>query len=334
MLKNKIVSIVVPIFNVEMYLDDCIKCLIRQSYSNLEIILVDDGSTDKSYQICKNYSKIDSRIKLYHKNNGGLSDARNYGISKAHGEYITFVDSDDVIVNDYVKILVESLENNNCDFCVCEIESFVNGENVELDSKDVYSIEVMNKVSAYKEMLLERKISVSACGKLFKTDLFKNIRFPYGLLYEDLATTYKIVELCNAVCYVNCSLYKYRRRSNSITTSSFSLKKMDIFHAFSGFKKHIYQNYKELIFYADYRECDCAIAILGSIDKNNQFYKKITKKMKLIIKTHIFSIIKSKDIKLQAKVKMILAILNLDLFHYILKKYNNCKGKEIKRVII
>ena len=212
---NDLISIIIPIYNTEEYLERCLDSIINQSYKNLEIILVDDGSTDLSKEICNNYLKKDKRIKYFKKENGGLSSARNYGIKKANGKYIGFVDSDDVISLDMFSILYNNLINTSSDMSICEVVrfndtvNFINSNNVKIyNSKDILKI-----------ILEDKKICNFAVNKLYKKELMKDIEYPIGKYQEDVGTTYKFIKNAKKIVYSDSKLYGYYSRSDSITKS-------------------------------------------------------------------------------------------------------------------
>lgn len=212
---NDLISIIIPIYNTEEYLARCLDSIINQSYKNLEIILVDDGSTDLSKEICNNYLKKDKRIKYFKKENGGLSSARNYGIKKANGKYIGFVDSDDVISLDMFSILYNNLINTSSDMSICEVVrfkdtvNFINSNNVKIyNSKDILKI-----------ILEDKKICNFAVNKLYKKELMKDIEYPIGKYQEDVGTTYKFIKNAKKIVYSDSKLYGYYSRSDSITKS-------------------------------------------------------------------------------------------------------------------
>ena len=190
---NELISIVVPVYNVEKYLGTCVESILKQTYSNIEVILVDDGSTDCSGKMCDHYMGQDERIKVIHKKNGGLSDARNKGIIQAEGEYITFIDSDDVVSSDYVEYLYNILEENDGDIAICNPVHCYPNEKIVFEQetfKRVYKAE-----DAIVEMLYQKSFLVAAWGKLYKKDYFEEIEFPKGMLFEDSAVMYKMMNL-------------------------------------------------------------------------------------------------------------------------------------------
>ncbi|PYG89473.1 glycosyltransferase involved in cell wall biosynthesis [Ruminiclostridium sufflavum DSM 19573] len=221
------ISVIVPVFNVEKYIRTCIESIAGQTYKNLEIILVDDGSEDSCGQICEEYAKKDRRITVIHKSNGGLSDARNTAIDRAGGEYITFVDSDDSLEYDYIEYLYNLIERYSADISVCNINRIFEGgfreENIISDIQSEYSPQ-----EALEQMLYQKLFDVSACAKLYKAELFAGIRYPKGKYYEDFATTYLLFDKCAKIAYGALPKYNYLIRENSITTSQFSQKRMEL----------------------------------------------------------------------------------------------------------
>lgn len=231
---NKLVSVVVPVYNVKDYLRCCLNSIIQQTYSNIELILVDDGSTDGSEMICDEYSKLDSRIKCIHQENQGLSAARNIGIENAEGEYIAFVDSDDYISPLYVETLLEHIITNDADISICSKLDVYDDSAVDSNVND----SIDSQVFSNKECIIAsysgteyKGINAVAWGKLYKTSLFIDnaIRFPIGKLNEDIYTTYKLYYYSNKIVYLDRPMYFYRKRSGSIMSGlqkDFSEKNM------------------------------------------------------------------------------------------------------------
>jgi glycosyltransferase involved in cell wall biosynthesis len=222
------VSIVIPIYNVEKYITHCLDTVIHQTYSNLEIILVNDGSSDKSAELCQNYVDNDSRIKLINKVNGGLSDARNVGMDYATGIYITFIDSDDEVKHDYIEYLLELLVNNNADASVCQ-KQFISesGEEIPLNDNKIKNITFETTQDCLKDFLVNKNIETTAWGKLYFLSKISDIKFPVGKFHEDIFTTYKFLMRCNIVAVGSEAKYLYRKRENSITSTMFSERHLD-----------------------------------------------------------------------------------------------------------
>lgn len=223
MQSDELVSIVVPVYNVEIYLTCCIESILAQTYKNMEIILVDDGSTDSSGNICDGYAEKDKRIRVIHKENGGLSDARNVGIQAATGTYIFFLDGDDAISSYAISKLYEAF-CDDIDIAIGGMKQFKDSVPKSEDKR--CNTTVIENVEAIRRMLLHEGIGHEAWGKMYRRDLWKENLFPKGMLYEDYATIYKILRKSNKVIIVDEQLYWYRIRSGSIMKSRISQNDM------------------------------------------------------------------------------------------------------------
>lgn len=207
------VSIIIPVYNVEKYLEKCIKSVLQQSYHNLEIILINDGSTDNCLEICKKYTEIDNRIILVEQKNAGLSAARNAGINICTGDYIFFLDSDDYLRPTTIKELISECKKRDADIVGCGYLPF--SENEELQQEITYKEEV----EEYNSVFYFQKMSNHAWGKLYKSSLFKEnkICYPLGRNYEDVATTFKLIWYADKIVYIPKILYLYLKRDGSIS---------------------------------------------------------------------------------------------------------------------
>lgn len=209
-----LISIIIPVYNVEKYLEKCVESVINQTYKNIEIILVDDGSTDNSGKICDELSKKDERIKLIHKTNGGLSDARNAGLKIAKGNYIGFVDSDDYIKEDMFETLYNLNEEHSSDISIVSYYELYNGKIISV--RDTKELTEYNNIEAMKELLIDTKIQSYAWNKLFKKELFDGLEFPTNKNFEDIATTLLLFEKAEKIVLLEEPKYYYARRDNSI----------------------------------------------------------------------------------------------------------------------
>ena len=226
---NPLISIIVPIYNVEKYLNKCVQSLLNQTYKNLEIFLVDDGSPDNCDQICDDYAEKDKRIKVIHKKNGGLADARNVAIDIATGEWIVFVDSDDYVESDYVENLFSLTQKYDCKIACSGFRYVFENEDIPSSVNDTQEKECCyDKWSALKLLFLQNIISTEAWGKIYHSSLFESgIRYPYGLIYEDLPTTYLLFMLCDKIGYSSKKTYNYLIRSTSIEGAKFNKRKSE-----------------------------------------------------------------------------------------------------------
>ena len=235
---DPLVSIIVPVYNVKSYLNRCVDSLLGQSYQNMELLLVDDGSTDGSETLCDEYAAQDARVRVLHKKNGGLSDARNAGMKVATGDLITFVDSDDYISKDFIEILFEAMLENKSDIAIANMK--------RTSRRDDKNTVIDWKVSSYKNedalirMLYGTPFGTSACGKLFKRSLFTGVEFPYGKFSEDLFTIYKTILKSENVTYVGFDGYfYYYRDEGSIVVSGYKEKHLEALDAIDDIAREV-----------------------------------------------------------------------------------------------
>ena len=217
-MEKPLISIIIPVYKVEKYLEKCIKSVLSQTYKNLQIILVDDGSPDNCGNICDDYARVDNRIEVIHKANGGLSDARNVGLKAARGEYIGFVDSDDYVSNEMFENLYNTLISNDVDVSICNFYIVIDNKNIIKNADN--GVKIYNKLEILKEILLDKKIQSYAWNKLYKRELFKDIEYPVGKKYEDIGTTFYILEKCSKIAVSGSPEYYYITRGDSIVDSN------------------------------------------------------------------------------------------------------------------
>lgn len=221
----KKISVIVPVYNIEKYLSQCLDSIIHQTYKNLEIILVDDGSTDSSGLICDNYSQKDKRIKIIHKCQGGLSDARNAGLKIATGEYISFIDSDDFIDKNMYSILINNTQKYNSDivwfnyYNYYSKKHFINSSIIK--NNDLYDLSSSDKIKFAKNLFYQYKMDAHVWAKLYKRSIFNNIKFPYGKLFENIFVLLPILSNAKIISTIPDCLYFYRNRSESIVNQYF-----------------------------------------------------------------------------------------------------------------
>lgn len=227
------VSVIVPAYDVAAYLPQCLDSLLAQSFEDFEIIVVDDGSTDGSAQLIDDYAAgHPSRIRAFHKSNGGLSDARNYGLDRARGSYIAFVDGDDLVAPRMLEMLHTKAISTGADLVVCGIENFVDGE-----ERRVYypepDMDVFGSSLAEDSRLLYR-VDSSACNKLYAASIFERsgIRFPVGLRFEDVPTTYRLLPFANRVEKVDEPLYRYRHDREGSIVGCYDTRYLDLIEGF------------------------------------------------------------------------------------------------------
>lgn len=269
-------SIVVPIYNVEKYLKQCLDSLVNQTLSNIEIILVNDGSTDNSEAICQSYAERDGRIKLFSKPNGGLSDARNYGIQKVTSPIVGFVDSDDYVDYNMFQVLLELKQRSNAEIAVGGVKMAKNNGDVYM-VRAVETETVSNRHDAMKELLKSKRITNSVCNKIFDATFFNYITFPVGKLYEDEYVTYRLFDQAEMIAMTNQVYYYYRSSPDSITHKAFSEREFDRIYASQIKLAHIQHAYPDLVQYAQrYLVYDCVMA-LSKMTEYQESYDVITR---------------------------------------------------------
>lgn len=245
--KQPLVSVIVPIYNVEKYLKNCLDSLASQTYPNLEFILIDDGSKDSSGEIADAYAGKDLRFRVYHQVNAGLSAARNKGIELARGTYLTFVDSDDTVTPDYVEFMYDLLATHDfqAKLAMCSFNNvYLNtGAVKDLGNGEITTI---TGKQAIEMMCYHDLVDTCAYAKLGHRDLYENVRFPVGKLFEDIGTTYKLFAQCDKIECGFLPKYNYILRADSITTSKFNLKKLDLLEMTDEMANFVNAHYPEL----------------------------------------------------------------------------------------
>ena len=223
------ISVIIPVYNVEKYLSACMESIIHQTYKNLEIILVNDGSTDSCPQICEEYAAKDNRIKVIHKKNGGLSDARNSGLEIATGEFISFVDSDDLLSLDFCQRLLDALIESDADIVECDFVKFEE-ETEEINEVEETDFELFNTLTAL-ELLIKDYIQPMVWNKLYRRQVLENIKFPIGKIHEDVFWTYRVLGNAKRIVKIKKKMYWYRQQAKSIMGMKYSLQRLDAVEA-------------------------------------------------------------------------------------------------------
>lgn len=279
-----LISIIIPIYNVESYLATCLNSVINQTYKHLEIILVDDGSTDGCGEICDDYAKCDTRIKVLHKENGGLSDARNAGMAVAQGCFIGFVDGDDWIELDMYEVLYQAIRDNHADVAICGyyeqigdriIDEYATGEVLLYSGKEIVRKLLLNDTSY--------QICIAVWNRLYKRELIQDIQFPFGKLYEDIVYSTEVLLKCDTCVYVDKKKYHYLLgREGSIIASGFRIQRLT---------DEIYLKQKRTEFLLDHGEVQLAklsheimvhdmLLYYGIMCKNKATYREYIKEYK------------------------------------------------------
>lgn len=318
MKENKLVSVIVPIYNVEPYLVKCIQSILCQTYKNIELILVDDGSPDNCGAICDYYAAIDERVIVIHKENDGVSNARNSGIEIAKGDYIYFIDADDYAEKEAIEVLVSIAENESADLVIAEI-NIVD----ELDSERIVSnnnlYETNQCFNSYQAVDFFIQKDWGPWNKLYARHVHDNVKFPSHKIHEDEAIMLELLHNCEKIIYTQKRLYNYLKRNGSTTSAQYSIKKMDWFDAWRDNVDYI------SIYYPTLKSKALSKLVITAIYNYNNLINlgKCESELTIIrecLSKHIIQIIKSKFIKCTYKLRVALVVYNPRLYQFVYKK--------------
>ena len=261
------ISLVIPVYNVENYFDKCMESVLAQTYENYEVILVDDGSTDNSGKMCDEYAEKDGRVTVYHKANGGLSDARNYGVERCKADLVSFIDSDDFVSNDYLEYLYGLKSRYNADIAVTHflIVHDTEKEPAQLQETEETEERCFLTKEAMKDVCFGR-ISLAATAKLFPKDVLKKYPFPVGVFYEDAATVYKLIGDKETVAWGSKHIYYYLLRAGSITHRPFEEKHLFNLKAMDEMCAYMEEHFPEAIGHAHMRSVMAGLDLLNTTD--------------------------------------------------------------------
>lgn len=328
MLNNLYLSVIIPVYNVELYLNKCLKSVVEQTYKRLEIILVDDGSTDNSGNICDQYAKIDNRIIVIHKENAGVSAARNDGIEHATGGYICFIDSDDWIESDYFELAVEYINKYRP---VCLINNYVKDDG-EGNVENVFSknnrIMVMNSHSALFEMLKGKSFGWHPVAAFYEAKLLKQVRFDKNIHFgEDLLFKYELIKASNGnIVYLPLAKYHYVFRESSASNSYSVAKRMDDFKVIKYIMKNESNEIGEYVqknIYFNYLVGRCRLAVVNSVEAEKDIATKLKKEIRNIALNAMFD----NSIPIKMKLKILVCLTPNSFIRGISKIYKFLKLK-------
>ena len=264
---KKLISIIIPVYNVEEYVTKCVRSVLSQTYEDLDVIIVDDGSTDGCPELCDGFARGDSRVRVIHKANGGLSDARNVGLDIARGAYIGFVDSDDWVEPDMFAHLAESIQTAGADISVCnfsyEREKATADHPASMSAEAVQSRCILDRRSAMKLLLEDKVVQNYVWNKLYRAELWDGVRFPVGQAFEDVNTTWKVFERADFVVVDPWVGYRYRVRAGSIVTSKSLHSELDCFRAGLSRLRALSVDYPECVGEMTVGLMHCATTIWG-----------------------------------------------------------------------
>ncbi len=314
-IQSKLISIIVPVYNVSTYLNRCVDTLISQTYQKIEILLIDDGSTDGSGDLCDRIALYDDRIRVVHKDNGGLSDARNVGIRQSRGDFLTFVDSDDWVSDDYIEVMVRNMENYDADISGCFFQ-YVSGDIKEISNENI-EISVWSAQDALRALLQQDGFTTSAWGLLIKKEYFKDVLFPKGKYYEDLGTMYKLIHKAKVIVHTNQKKYFYYKRYGSIQNEKYSKKHYDELIFIKDINIFIKENYPDIEYAAIERLVGICFHLILMMNKRERKNLPEAKEMLKIIDNNRIKLIFDRRVTLKVKGGCILSFAGIWLLEWI-----------------
>ncbi|WP_454947502.1 glycosyltransferase family 2 protein [Gemella sanguinis] len=313
------ISVIVPVYNVEQYLERCVDSIINQTYTNLEIILVNDGSTDNSGKLCDELAKKDERIRVIHKENGGLSDARNRGIDESESDLVGFIDSDDYIDSDMYEVLLKNLNDTDADLSMCALyDVYNNTPEAQVTNKETWKLSSEQAI----RMVMEAKIlSVTAVNKLYRKSLFTDLKFEVGKIAEDAFIMIKLLDKCEKIVATNEKKYYYVHRENSITTQKFSTKFLNVIEAYEQNSNIILEKYPKLKDVAQTRMNWAYFYVLDRLLLDDNYNdKELENKLISYLKNHRKDILNDPLFTKGRKIGFIALLLSRNLYRKLIEK--------------
>lgn len=319
-----LISVIVPVYNTGKYLKKCLDSILRQTYENIEIIIVNDGSTDNSEDICKEYAKSNKRIVLISQENKGLSSARNKGITASRGLFLGFVDSDDYIAESMYMTLYDLIDKTNCEISCCGISRVLPGEDVA-ESRKTGQAEVVSysRDKAYKELLNNCRITNSACDKLFQRSLFEDFAFTDGMFYEDLEVMPKLIKKAEKITCTDDKLYYYVQSPNSTLRSSISEKDFDLLKAWDSRFRFYNENAPELIPIVNARYLEELLLLIYKMKDSKEYYEIRTSLRNRAI--DIFDNQKCEELMPKTRIKMFALKRGINNYYLLMNIYRRIK---------
>lgn len=319
-METALISVIVPVYNVAQYLEKSIASIQKQTYQNLEIILVDDGATDKSGRLCDSIAELDNRVSVLHKKNEGLSQARNDGMKQAHGDYLIFIDSDDYIHPDMIQSLYEQLIQEEADVSSCGVMNvYANDESPQSANQDDYF--VCDSQTFLREYLIGEKIPGTICNKLIKREIATALSFPKGLIYEDAYYHFDLIKLARKYVVNTKPYYYYFHRGDSITTKPYAEKDLVYIDIYQKFYNEVVKNYPDLKEVAFFR---LAYAHFFILDKMLliEDYREIKEYPAIyhFLKKRAFSVFKNPIFRMGRRISALVLFLNIRLYRILLLK--------------
>jgi len=319
------ISVIVPVYNVEKYVKKCLESISNQTYKNIEIIIVNDGATDNSEKICREFVGNEDRAKLYTKENGGLSSARNHGMKFVTGNYVLFIDSDDYISEEMIEELYNNIKAESADVSVCGVYNvYSDGQSPQCKEEIYFSCD---RDGFLKEYFIGEKIPGTICNKLISYEIASKISFPVGKIYEDAFYQFELVKYAKKYVATTKPYYYYFHRENSITTKPYTIKNMDCIEIYSNFYDYIK---REIPFLSEFAFFRLSYAHFMVFDKMllSENYKEIKEYREVLgfLKKNFWKIYKNKNFRKGRRIAVLMLKINIKLYRFLLFKDLKRKG--------
>lgn len=313
------VSVIIPVYNVQDYLARCIDSVLAQTYKDLEIILVDDGSHDTSGDICDEYDLKYRFIRVIHKNNGGLSDARNAGLDVAQGKYVTFIDADDYVHPRFVEELLNTIESTGAQIAACTWQELKDGDTPHEVKFDKARCRIYSQQEAINTVFYQGDLNHSACSRIFETQLFDDLRFTEGALYEDLAIIYPLLCKVNKVALLKAPMYYYMHRAGSIITTM-SLRRTQVLDHLEKLETQVSNEAPQYLPAVRSRHLSACFNMLRLMPSKDPKWKQTKYRCWEYVKNMRFLCIKDSKVRLKNKIACFLSLFGLNFLMLIINK--------------
>ncbi|MBR5118992.1 MAG: glycosyltransferase family 2 protein [Muribaculaceae bacterium] len=313
------VSVIIPIYNVQDYLARCVDSVLAQTYTDLEIILVDDGSHDTSGDICDEYDIKYRNIRVIHKTNGGLSDARNAGLDVAQGQYVTFIDGDDYVHPNFVEALLNTINTTGAQIAVCTWQELKDGDTPRKVNVEKARCKIYSQEEAINTVFYQGELNNSACSRLFETQLFKDLRFPEGALYEDLAIIYPLLRKVEKVALLKAPMYYYMHRAGSIITTM-SLRRTQVLDHLEKLEKQVAEEAPQYLPAVRSRHLSASFNMLKLMPARDPKWQPTKQRAWDYIKDMRFLCLKDCNVRIKNKIAIILSYFGLGFLMVLINK--------------
>lgn len=318
------VSVIIPIYNVQDFLARCIDSVLAQTYADLEIILVDDGSHDTSGDICDEYDLKYRHVRVIHKANRGLSDARNAGIEVAQGRYVTFIDGDDYVHPHFIEALLQTIEHTGAQIAACTWQELKDGDTPRKVNVEKARCKTYNQEEAINTVFYQGELNHSACSRIFERQLFDDLRFPEGALYEDLAIIYPLLRKVEKVALLKAPMYYYMHRTGSII-NTMSLRRTHVLDHLEGLEQQVEKEAPQYLPAVRSRHLSACFNMLRLMPAREPKWQDTKDRCWEYIKNMRFLCIKDRDVRIKNKIAILLSYFGLG---FLMMFINKSRSKE------